>query len=337
MEPGDRASLITFSDRVNRDKDLTDDVGLLQETVDRIRPAGHTALYDAVAEGAASLSGLNGRKAVIVLTDGIANRGALDIDQAIAEAVRENASVTVIGLGADVRTARLERIADGTGGSYFFTPGPDGLRQIYETISSRIRNEYVVTFDTEKHAEYLRTVELGLLTGPHASRGYFQPASSLFGPGVRPPAWATFISLASIFGAIALSFRKMEERHAAGHLSLVRGKGTAKGIDIGKTVTIGTGRADTLGLRKDSGVRPEHAEITNANGEYVLADKGTGNGTFVNKERVYGTKVLKDGDIIDLGNATIVFSEGTTRICGECGEPVRPGAKFCANCGRKAA
>jgi len=337
LEPGDRASLITFSDAVVRTEELTDNVVLLTHALDRIRPEGHTALYDAVAEGAASLAGVEGRKAVVVLTDGIANRGSMDIDQAIASAVRDNVSVTVIGLGSDVRTPRLERVAAETGGTYFFTPGPDGLRRIYETISSRIRNEYVVTFDTEKRAEYLRTVELGLLIGPHASRGYFQPASSLFGSGIRPPAWAVALPFASLLGIVALSFRKVEQQYRTGHLSLVRGKGTAKDIDIGRTVTIGADTASTLGLVKDRTIARQHAEIVNDDGRYVIEDKGAATGTFVNKQRVRGTQVLQDGDVIDVGNATIVFSDGTVKVCAGCGGSLRPGVKFCAACGHKTA
>ena len=67
MEPRDRASLIAFSDTVVRLEQLTDNVRLLQQAAGAIRPEGHTALFDAVAEGAASLRGVDGRKAVICL------------------------------------------------------------------------------------------------------------------------------------------------------------------------------------------------------------------------------------------------------------------------------
>ena len=286
-------------------------------------------------KGAATLRGIDGRKAVIVLTDGIANRGALDIDRAIAAAVKDNVSVYVIGLGKDVRAARLERIAGETGGTYFFTPAPDGLRRIYETISSRIRNEYVVTFDTEKRSEYLRTVEFGLSTGQQATRRYFQPASSLFGSGARPPAWAFTMPFLSLLGIAAASFRKVERQYRTGHLSIVRGRGTTKDIDIGKTVTIGLDGRRTVGLFKDGGRVPQHAEVVQENGQYVIEDKGVATGTFVNKQKVTGRQTLRDGDVIDVGNATIVFSEPAWKTCPGCGEALRPGAKFCPKCGAK--
>ncbi len=337
MEPGDRASLLSFSDTVTRHEELTGNADLLKHAVSVIRAGGHTALFDAVAEGAASLRGAAGRKAVVVLTDGIANRGALDMDQAIASAVAENVSVAVIGLGRDVRTARLERIAAETGGSYFFTPAPDGLRRIYETISSRIRNEHVVTFDTGKRAEYLRTVTIALAAGPQAVRGYFQPASSLFGASAARPGWAWAMPLLGILGVAAASFRKVERRYRTGHLSLVRGSGAAKGVDIGKTVSIGADTRSTMVLNRDQSIALQHAEIVNENGRYVIEDKGAPTGTFVNKERVQGAVVLKDGDIIDVGNATMVFNEATGWVCAGCGGALRQGAKFCTTCGKRTA
>lgn len=337
MEPGDRAAFIAFSDTVALLEPLTNDRDKLTNAVRSIEPAGHTALYDAVAQGAGALKDVPGRKAVVVLTDGIANRGSLDIDQAIAEAINDFVSVTVIGLGADVRTSRLERIAQETGGAYFFTPSASGLAGIYEAVSRRIRNEYVVVYRTQDRADYLRNVSLALGSGPTAVRSYFQPDSSLFGPGRKPPRWTFAMSLLSVLGLMAISLRTMERQYATGHLSVVRGKGTTKGIDIGKTVTIGAAAGSTLGLTKDRTIGMQHAEVVQENGRYVIEDKGAATGTFVNKKKVTGRQTLKDGDVIDVGNATIVFSEPTVQACRGCGETLRPGAKFCAKCGQKAA
>jgi VWFA-related protein len=337
LEPGDRAALIAFSDTVALLEPLTNDQDRLTSAVRAIEPAGHTALYDAVARGAEALKGVPGRKAVVVLTDGIANRGALGIEQAIAEAVKGYVSVTVIGLGADVRTARLERIAQETGGAYFFTPSASGLAEIYEAVSQRIRNEYVVTYHTQGRADYLRSVSLALGAGPTAERSYFQPDSSLFGAGSKPPRWTFAVSLLSVLGLMAISLRTLERQYATGHLSLVRGKGTAKGIDIGKTVTIGADAGSTLSLVKDRTITPQHAEVVHENGRYVIEDKGVATGTFVNKKKVTGRQTLRDGDVIDVGSATIVFSEPVVQACRGCGQILRPGVKFCAKCGHKAA
>lgn len=337
MEPGDRASLFSFSDEVAALEPLTGSQNILRKAVLSIQAGGNTALYDAIGKGIESVQGLSGRKAVVVLTDGIANRGTLDIDQAISSGVKGYVSVYTIGLGNDVRAARLERIAQETGGTYFYTPSVDGLAEIYDTISNRIRNEYVVTYLTGRREEYLRNVSLTLATGQSAARTYFQPESSLFGAGTGLPLWAFVVPLLSVAGLIALSLRKMDQQYGTAHLSLVRGRGTKKDIDIGPAATIGRDERNALGLFKDSGIAQRHAEVLKENGHYIIEDKGTEAGTFVNKKRIKARQALEDGDVINVGQATIVFSAGTRRACPGCGEPIRAGARFCAKCGVKAA
>ena len=335
MEKGDQASLVSFNETVTELEPLTANMDKLKNDVAGIQPNGHTALYDAIARGVDSLKGATGRKAVIVLTDGKANRGALDINQAIEQAVKSSVSVSVIGLGEDVRTARLERIAQESGGTYFFTPSSETLAAIYEAISLRIRNEYTVTYDTIRRGEFLRTVSLDLKGGPKAERAYFQPRSSLFGAGGKPPRWAFAIPLVSILGLVAVSIRKMDRRYETGHLSVVRGRGTKKDIDINAPVSVGRDERNTIGLFKDDAIAQQHAEFARESGHYVVMDKGSATGTFVNKKKVTGKQVLQDGDVINVGSATIVFSEETKKTCPDCGSALRGNAKFCPTCGAR--
>ncbi len=336
MEPGDRASFITFSDSVDRKEALTNNVERLKQDTKAVKAGGHTALYDAIAAGVETVKEVPGRRAVIVLTDGKANRGVLDINQAVAAAIEANVSIYVIGLGKDVRTARLEGIAEQSGGIYFFTPTPDGLAEIYQTISKRIRNEYVVTYRTGTRGDYLRNVTLTLKNGQQATRAYFQPASSLFGEAAGAPAWAYAVSLASVLALVGISLRKMEQQYPTAHLSLVRGQGTKKGVDIKSNVTIGRDERNELGLFRDNDVEQQHAEVMKENGQYVIEDKGSRAGTFVNRKRVT-RQVLADGDVINVGRTTIVFSNETRRTCAGCGSPITAHAKYCAKCGVKAA
>jgi len=337
MDHGDRASLFAFSDKVEMLKPLTGDRGDLDKAVQSIHAGGHTALFDGIARGVESVQGVAGRRAVIVLTDGIANRGALDIGQAIESATKSYVSVYVIGLGEDVRTVRLERIAHETGGSYFFTPSTEGLAQIYETISKRIRNEYAVSYTTERRGEYIRSVSITHRSGQMAARSFFQPHSSLFGAGMSLPVWAFAVPLMSIMGLLVASLRNLERRYRTGHLTLVRGTGTKHEIDIDSAVTIGRDERNTLGLFKDSAVEQHHADVVREDGRYIIEDKGSIAGTLVNQEKISGRHELRDGDIIDIGGSRIVFSEESRRACGGCGSVVRSSVKFCPKCGVKAA
>ncbi|MGZ8600492.1 MAG: FhaA domain-containing protein [Actinomycetota bacterium] len=59
----------------------------------------------------------------------------------------------------------------------------------------------------------------------------------------------------------------------------------------------------------DAGASRQHARITNANGEFVLTDLGSTNGTLVNDEAVH-ERALGDGDRITIGDTVLEFRRG---------------------------
>ncbi|HYF11955.1 MAG TPA: DUF3662 and FHA domain-containing protein [Actinomycetota bacterium] len=56
----------------------------------------------------------------------------------------------------------------------------------------------------------------------------------------------------------------------------------------------------------DPGASRQHARIRAADGEYVLSDLGSTNGTFVNDEQVR-ERVLEDGDRVSIGETVLEF------------------------------
>lgn len=70
-------------------------------------------------------------------------------------------------------------------------------------------------------------------------------------------------------------------------------------------VTIGRLETNEIPI-PDPGLSRHHAEITPENGQYVLTDLGSTNGTFVNGKRI-AEKTLKDGDKIGIGKVSLVF------------------------------
>jgi len=168
-----------------------------------------------------------------------------------------------------------------------------------------------------------------------AERAYFQPKSSLFGAGSGVPGWAFTIPLFGIAGLVAFSLKNIERTYRAGHLSVVKGKATKKELDIISLVTLGRDERNGLGLFKDSGVAQYHAEVLKENGHYVIRDKGSAAGTFVNQKKIAGNYKLADGDIIGIGEARVVFSQGSMRACTSCGGPLKSSAKFCPKCGAR--
>jgi pSer/pThr/pTyr-binding forkhead associated (FHA) protein len=59
-----------------------------------------------------------------------------------------------------------------------------------------------------------------------------------------------------------------------------------------------------------------HAEIVHENGRYVLCDKSSTSGTFVNGKRI-DRCVLNSGDLISLANIPIMFVNNNPKIAGK--------------------
>lgn len=71
--------------------------------------------------------------------------------------------------------------------------------------------------------------------------------------------------------------------------------------------TIGHGRHNDVVLEDDT-VSREHARIHLERGHFVIYDLASTNRTWVNDQQVQ-RRTLRDGDVIRVGNSTLVFKE----------------------------
>jgi serine phosphatase RsbU (regulator of sigma subunit) len=92
----------------------------------------------------------------------------------------------------------------------------------------------------------------------------------------------------------------------------IRSGGIDRRIPLGGRTIIG--RAENSHVRlADRSLSRHHAEIHEREGHSWLVDLGSTNGTFVNGARLDRARALRDGDVIGLGEMTIVFHEELTR------------------------
>jgi hypothetical protein len=73
--------------------------------------------------------------------------------------------------------------------------------------------------------------------------------------------------------------------------------------------TIGRGESCDVGLFGDPDIEKLHARIRVEGNRHVVVDEGTGAGTYVNDERVHGSRMLRSGDAIRLGKCVLRFEE----------------------------
>mgnify|MGYP001559852885 CR=1 FL=1 len=68
------------------------------------------------------------------------------------------------------------------------------------------------------------------------------------------------------------------------------------------------GRESTCQIQlDDEKLSRKHCRIERKKGAYVLVDLSSKNGTYVNDISVFPSKVLRDGDVIKLGDVRVVF------------------------------
>lgn len=76
--------------------------------------------------------------------------------------------------------------------------------------------------------------------------------------------------------------------------------------ELRETTVIGRASSADLTLSLPT-VSRRHASIVRRAGVFVLSDLGSGNGTFVNRERIEDAHMLEDGDLIGVGDVLMEF------------------------------
>jgi adenylate cyclase len=102
-------------------------------------------------------------------------------------------------------------------------------------------------------------------------------------------------------------------------LKITSPEGTERTVELVERNTLGRHPDNTIQLL-DRIVSKTHCHIDLVDGNYTLIDQGSLNGTYVNGERVQGTRALRPDDEIALGSTKIVF---TGVVAAPVAEPVR--------------
>ncbi len=91
-------------------------------------------------------------------------------------------------------------------------------------------------------------------------------------------------------------------------LRLVSGKFAGQCYELRATLRVGRHPFNEISLA-DLSVSRYHCWIAVQDGTAVIEDLASGNGTFVNGDRLHARRPLKPGDRILVGNTQFVFSE----------------------------
>jgi tight adherence protein B len=143
-----RIAIVGFGDRPYRAMDFTADRGALAAAIANLQAAGETALYDAVGDGLALLTG-SARHALVVLSDGkdTSSQATVEvIGGALAATKLSFHGVALQSPEADL--SGLDRLAAAAGGSVVPASDPVQLSDAYRAIGAELSSQYRVTFPT---------------------------------------------------------------------------------------------------------------------------------------------------------------------------------------------
>jgi len=181
LSPEDRISLIAFDEGVHRILDWTNEAKKVRKALSQLQPGLRTSLYDAMYAAAQNqLKGIEGRKAIILLTDCLDNHSRVSFHQASLAVVQSQASLYVVSKTEIVRKeAKKERrvrmlvdiykrlfgsdsdyvdeyfrkketeisgLAEQTGGRSFFPDDYNRIKGVYSEVARELKSKYYLTY-----------------------------------------------------------------------------------------------------------------------------------------------------------------------------------------------
>ena len=214
LDEKDKVSIIEFHTTNELIQDWTSSADELRHAISwRFKPGmvrtkegnttyGSTALYDSVFLAAdEQLAKVEGRKAIIILTDGVDTSSKLSFSDALAAVVRSGAVVYVVSkaramlanLGKAGRFFNKEvvnifenaerlmtELSRKSGGQLFSPLRDEEMKDVYAKVAHELKNQYIITYvsKNEKRDGSLRSIKVFLTRAGYAARtrdSYYSP------------------------------------------------------------------------------------------------------------------------------------------------------------------
>jgi Ca-activated chloride channel family protein len=176
LRPVDGLAVYGFSEVVDEVVPFTSDLRTIDHGIEHLHLGAATALYDAIYVGSEALERRQGRKVLVVITDGGDTVSKVDYQEAlraaqISEAIVYSIIVVPIEASAGRDTGgehALIQLSADTGGKYFYATTVPQLEQAFQTISDELRTQYLLAYyPTQRLADSdFRRITVNLVAVP---------------------------------------------------------------------------------------------------------------------------------------------------------------------------
>jgi Ca-activated chloride channel homolog len=175
--PGDKAKVGAFNDKIQVGARFSADRDELISDVKNLDFGNGTRLYDAIAASLDELKDTDGRKVVLLFTDGEDTTSRVGMGSVIDRARAEEVMVYSIGLESDYFNGQrmvkskpdggLRKISDETGGGYFELKKTADLAPTFTRVAQELHSQYVIGFtppdlDNRVHKLLVRMTKPGM-------------------------------------------------------------------------------------------------------------------------------------------------------------------------------
>jgi Ca-activated chloride channel family protein len=150
----DELALYQFSRDVDEVVPFTANIGRIDRGIASLHPESSTSLYDAIYLGAQALNKRQGRKVMVLITDGGDTGSSVGYQEALRAAQQSEAllySVIIVPIpasaGRDLGGEHaLVQLARDTGAQAFYADSMQQLDQAFGQISAELRNQYLLAY-----------------------------------------------------------------------------------------------------------------------------------------------------------------------------------------------
>ncbi|MGA2170250.1 MAG: VWA domain-containing protein [Terracidiphilus sp.] len=175
LRPQDQMSLLQFATDVRELTPFTNKVALIDRGLGQLRGDWATALYDAIVLGSDRLGPKDGRKVLIVVSDGDDTAKSSTYAQALEQALRNEVMIySIIDVPIEASAGRdlggehaLITLAEQTGGKSFYV-SDGGLDKAFARVSDDLRTQYLLGYYPQ-HQEAGRNFHRVQVTVPRAA------------------------------------------------------------------------------------------------------------------------------------------------------------------------
>jgi len=179
LRPQDQMSVLQFATEVHELTPFTNKIAQIDRGLSELHGDWATALYDAICLGSERLGGKQGRKVLVLISDGDDTAKSSTYAQALEAALRNEVMIySLIDVPIEASAGRdlggehaLITIAEQTGGKYFYV-SDGGLDKAFEKVSDDLRTQYLIGYYPHNQAPGTNFHHLAV-TIPRAAAGEF--------------------------------------------------------------------------------------------------------------------------------------------------------------------